>query len=149
MPSFCIAEVEEKANKAFLETGDTRKKSTGCKCGTGKFQNKDSLLKLIIKNLRIPIPLDKTVNNKITDLQKINFIKSSSYFDNIFDEEERKQIIDNKIGEDVLNRIYYWLESKNTVPKLCEIIKKFFEDNTLLFDNENCGTPNKNKRNEK
>ena len=145
LPSFCIAEVEEKANKAFLETGDTRKKSTGCKCGTGKFQNKDSLLKLIIKNLRIPIPLDKTVNNKITDLQKINFIKSSSYFDNIFDEEERKQIIDNKIGEDVLNRIYYWLESKNTVPKLCEIIKKFFEDNTLLFDNENCGTPKKTK----
>lgn len=135
---FCIAEVDEEAQKKYKETGDSRSLKTGSVCGTSSKWDKSGLLKLVIFNLKIPIPeeikkgfkdITKEIQKKFDD--KMTIIKKE--FDEV-----------SGIDENEANRIIFWMnQTKNT---LCESIKKFFEKKGFLYPDENCGINRKKNK---
>jgi hypothetical protein len=139
--NFCIAEVDDIAQKAYGEKGDKRKLKSGTKCNTGEFQ-KEGLLKLVINKIRIPIPSDAVIKNDKKD--KITFIAESRYFNILFTEEERQNIMNKSIGNDEINRIYFWM--KQTGPVICKLLREFFQKNNLIKEDPDCGVQNKSSK---
>ena len=135
---FCIAEVDEEAQKKYKETGDSRSLKTGSVCGTSSKWDKSGLLKLVIFNLKIPIPeeIKKSFKDITKEIQK-KFDDKMTIIKKEFDEV-------SGIDENEANRIIFWMnQTKNT---LCESIKKFFEKKGFLYPDENCGTNRKKNK---
>lgn len=146
---FCIAEVDEEAEREYKRTNDARKLKTGSVCGTGKKWTSSGLLKLVIVNLKIPIPevkqgfkdMTKDIQKKFVDKKKI--IETNKTINEVFDTDEKKKQLEI-MDENDANRIIFWMNQ--TKVKLCDSIKKFFEEKGLLYPDENCGTPRKRNK---
>ena len=140
---FCIAEVDEEAQKIYLETKDTRKLKTGVVCSTGRW-NKEELLKLVILNLKIPIPeVIQGFKVTTTDMKK-NKDDKIKKIKNFFNEIPEMITHLESIDENEANRILFWInQTKDT---LCDSIKKFFEAKGLLYKDSSCGSSKKQNK---
>jgi len=143
LDKFCIAEVDEEAQKIYLETKDTRKLKTGVVCGTGTW-NKKELLKLVIIKLKIPIPEVKQgfKDTPSTEMKK-NKDDKIKKIKNDFNIPEMVNQLES-IDENEANRILFWMnQTKDT---LCDSIRKFFEAKGLLYKDSSCGSSKKQNK---
>ena len=125
---FCIINIKTQGEEKL-----GHKKTSGRMCKTWR---KEELCKLIIRDLKIPLPGDVSIGE---DDKKflIDEIKSNKIYKKL----NPPNLRDLEIAE--LQKLYYFLNLQRK--KLCEIIFGWFRKNKLLKVDFTCGTSQKKK----
>lgn len=139
---FCISISKQDEDKQ--DDVDTRTKRPGTVCDQGGLK-KPQLLSIIVKRLKIPCVDEYRKKDSLDDLKTL-INKNKSIYKNVYEHEDI-----NKLNEKELRNILYWggFDKKIGVKDMCSVIKKWFLDNNLLEEDNQCGTTKKQRLEEK